>query len=247
MTMRISYPDVKSFQSILEALSKLIDEVALVVSPEGVRAKALDAAQVALIDINFPPEAFLEFDVEEEVRIGFNVSTLLKLLKRGKKGDRLEITVEGDKVVYTVAGVAVRRYKLLNLDVAVPEIPEARLDFNVVASLIVDPLKNAIRDAETVGDTIEFEASSDEALVIRGKGVALTETKISRESGALTELIVKEPSKSAYSIDYLKHVIALTRVADVVKLEFSSQMPLKLEFRLPGEARVAYLLAPKME
>jgi len=247
MTVRLSFPDAKAFQNILEAISKLIDELAIIVTPEGARAKALDAAHVALIEIVFPPEFFLEYTVKEESKVGFNTSTLLKLLKRSRKGDRLDIEVEGDSVTYAIIGTTTKKYKLLNLDIPEPEIPEAKLEFKVSASMIVDPLKNAIKDAETVGDTLELEAPDENILILRGKGVAQTEARISKESGALIEYVVEEPSKSSYSVEYLKHVVALTKIADTVKLDFARQMPLRLEFGLPGDARVTYLLAPKME
>ena len=126
------------------------------------------------------------------------------------------------------------------------EIPEASLEFDVSASIISDPLKNTLKDAETVGDTVEFAAETEEELIIRGKGgESETETRISRESGALISLEVKNAAKSAYSLDYVKNIVALTKVADTVTLEFSTNMPLKLDFAIPGEGRVVYLLAPK--
>ncbi len=247
MTAKLSYPDAKSFYTILESLSKLIDEISMTITADGVRMRALDPAHVALIDITLPPEAFVEFDVEGEAKAGFNVPNLVKLLKRSKKGDKLELVVEEDRLTFTIVGATVKRYTIVNLDVPEPEIPEASLEFNVKAEIISDPLKNALKDAETVGDIAELEAKSEDELYIRGKGASISETRISRMSGALVNLEVKEPSKSSYSIDYLKHVLKLTKIADVVRLEFSTNMPLRMEFQLPGSGKVTYLLAPKLE
>ncbi len=244
MKARISYPDAKSFQSVMETLSKIVDEAVMIITNDGVRIRALDPAHVAMIDITMPPETFLEYEVEGEARVGFNVANIAKIVKRGKKGDKVEINAEEDRVTWVIAGAAVKRYKLLNLDIPEPEIPEASFEFKARIALIVDAFKNALRDAETVGDTVELEAD-EEKLIIRGVGTAVTETEITRDKPAVIDFQVDEPSKAAYSIDYLKNVLALTKVADTVKIEFSSDAPLRLEFSLPTGGRVNYLLAPK--
>lgn len=242
----LSYPDAKSFYNILDSLSKIVDEVNMTISNEGVKAVAIDPAHVALITIELPPESFIEYEVEgEKVELGFNVANIAKLVKRGKKGDKLEIDVEEDKVTWSIVGAVIKRYRLNNLEVAIPEIPEAQLEFKIHVAMIVDPFKNALRDAEAVGDTVELEAPNESMLIIRGVGTAVAEAKINSDSPAVVEFKVEEPGKSAYSIDYLKHVLSLTKVADIIVIEFSPEMPLRLQFRLPAGGNVTYLLAPK--
>ncbi len=243
---RLSYPDAKSFYNMLDALAKIVDEVSMHITPEGVRAIAVDPAHVALIQLELPTDTFIEYEVEGgDVKLGFNVANVAKLVKRGKKGEKLEIEVEEDRVAWTIVGAAIRRYRMLNLEVPEPEIPEAELEFNTRVALIVDPFKNALKDAEAVGDTVELEAPDETTLIVRGVGTTVAETKIRSDTPAVVEFEVKEPSKSSYSIDYLKHVLSLTKVADTVVLEFSSNMPLRLQFRLPAGGKVTYLLAPK--
>lgn len=244
--LKIVYPDARTFRHIIETLAKIVDEASMKVTSEGVELKAMDPAHVSLLHLKFPPEAFEEYNVEGEFKIGFNTANILKFLKRGKKGDRLEISVEEDLLTIALVGATTRVYKVRILDVPEMEIPEASLEFDVSASIISDPLKNALKDAETIGDTVEFAAENEEELIIRGKGGETeTETRISRESGALISLEVKNAAKSAYSLEYVKNIVALTKVADTVTLEFSTNMPLRLDFAIPGEGRVIYLLAPK--
>ncbi len=243
---RLSYPDAKSFYNILDALSKIVDEVSMHITRDGVKAVALDPARIALIQIEMSPETFLEYEInEDDVKLGFNVANIAKIVKRGKKGDKVDIEVEADRVTWSIVGATIKRYRVLNLDVPEPEIPEAQFEFNVHAAVIVDPVKNALKDAEAVGDTVELEAPDETQLIIRGVGAATSETRIRSDTPAVVEFEVKEPSKSAYSLDYLKHVLSLTKVADTVVIEFSSNMPLRLQFRLPAGGTVTYLLAPK--
>ncbi len=241
----LALPDVKMFQNLIDSLSKIVDEIVFHITDDGVRAVAIDPAQIAMIKVYLPSDAFTEYSVENEVDLGVNVGNLLKILKRGKKGDRLEVDVEADRVTWSILGGVVKKYRVPNLEIPEPEIPEASLEFDVKAVIISDTFKNALKDAEAVGDTFEIDASSEDVLVIRGIGAAIAETRLDRETSALVEYEVKKPSKSRYSIDYVERVISLSRVADTVSIEFSSDMPLKLEFALPPSGSVLYLLAPK--
>ena len=245
---RIVYGETSSFKNIVEALSKIVDECLIRFYEDGMRLKALDPAHVSLISIFIPSSAFDEYQVEGEARFGFITSNLLKLVKRARKGDLLTFEVEEDRVTLEFKGPVTRRYRIVNLDVAEVEIPESSLEFNVSASILSDPLKNAIRDAEVVGDTLEVKAENEEELLLRGVGGGSeAETRITGESGALISLSVKEPSRSLYAIEHLKAILSITKVADTVELQFSSNMPLRLEFSLPREGRVEFLLAPKLE
>jgi len=245
---RLSYPDAKSFYNILDALSKVVDEVNMVITSGGVKAVALDPAHVALITIDLPPESFIEYSIEEgdRVELGFNVANTAKIVKRGKKGDKLDIEVTDERVTWSIIGATIKRYRLLNLEVPVPDVPETSLEFKIRVTMIVDPFKNALKDAEAVGDTVVLEAPDEDTFIIRGEGVAVAEARIKKDTPAVIEFEVKEPGKSAYSIDYLKHILSLTKVADTIVIEFSQDMPLRLQFQLPAGGKVTYLLAPKI-
>jgi len=240
---RLVYPEAKYIKSIIDVLGKLVDEVAFKITPEAVIVKAIDPARVALIDIYLPSTAFLEYEVQEEITAGLSTGNLSKLLKKVKKGDKFVMEVSEETVKIVIDALVRRTYKFRNLDVPVPEIPEASLEFNVEAQLLVDVIKHAIKDAETVGDLLELEATDENTLYLRGRGVTITETKLTTDMPALMELIVKEPSKSAYQLEYLKHVVNLSKIAELAVIRFSTDMPMELEFSL-SEGRVKYLLAP---
>ncbi|OYT40199.1 MAG: DNA polymerase sliding clamp [Desulfurococcales archaeon ex4484_58] len=240
---RIVYPEAKYIKEIVDVLGKLVDEVAFQLTPDALVVKAIDPAKVALIDIYIPQTAFLEYDVSEEETAGLSASSLSKLLKKVKKGDRFVMNTTEDRVEIIIESVSKRIYRFRNLEIPLPEIPEAQLEFNVEAQLLIDVIKQAIKDAEAVGDYLEIEAPNNETLYLRGKGATVAETKLVSGMPALLSLEVKEPSKSTYQLEYLKYVAGLTKIAELANLRFSSDAPLELEFSL-GEGRVKYLLAP---
>jgi len=240
---RVVYPEAKYFKEIIDALGKLIDEVAFQLTQEGLVIKALDPARVALIHIDLPMTAFIEYDVSEETIAGISTANLAKMLKRVKKGDRFVLSVEEDRVEVVIESIGRRVYRFRNLEAPLPEIPEAQLEFNVEAQLLIDVVKQAVKDAETVGEHLELEAPDTETLYLRGRGATVTETKLVVGMPALVSLEVKEPSKSVYQVEYLKYVVGLTKIAELATIKFSSDAPLELEFSL-SEGRIKYLLAP---
>lgn len=245
MVFKAIYPEAKYFKNIVDSLAKLVDEVAIRISEDGFHLKALDPARIALIEVFLPATSFITYEVEGEESIGLSMANLSKLLKRLKKGDQFEISTIEDYVILTIHATIKRTYRFRNLEVQMPEIPEAELEFDVEAQVLADTIRHAIKDAEAVGDTVEFEAKDDTALYIRGRGATLTETRITRDMPALIDLIVKNPAKSAYSIEYLKYILALTQIAEATIIKFSNDAPIYLEFALTGEGKVKYLLAPK--
>lgn len=245
MAFKVIYPEAKYFRSIIEAVSKVVDEVAIRISEEGISIKALDPAKVSLIDIILPAGSFVTYEVSGEEVVGVSVANLVKVLKKLKKGDQLEISSVGDYINIAVESQLRRKYSFRNIDVQVPEIPELSLEFDVEAMLLAEAFKTAIRDAEVVGDTVEFEASDESTLIIRGVNATRVETKITASMPSLISLSVSKPSRSAYSLEYLEKVLSLTGVSESITLKFSSDAPLYLEFRIAGEGVIKYLLAPK--
>jgi len=82
-----------------------------------------------------------------------------------------------------------------------------------------------------------------DALLIRAVGVGRVEAKFSKGSLATISLEIREPATAVYDAAKLTNILSITKISDIVKLEFASKMPLKAEF-IVGPGKVVYLLAP---
>jgi proliferating cell nuclear antigen len=247
---KFQFPDAKSFRELVDTLAKIMDEVRFTITQDGIKAVGMDASKTALIDIFMSRESFLEYEVSEEreeVYMGLQLSSLSNMLKKGKKGEPITFIVSDDRVLIRIDSAVVKKFLVPNIEVFVDVPGEISLEFDVEASVISDSLKKALRDVEIIGDIVEFEATED-SLIIRARGEgARAQTIFSRDSVALTYLEVKNPSRSAYEVSYLKNVLNLTKIADSVDIRFSTDKPLELLFKSPtagGEAKIRYLLAP---
>ncbi len=246
--MRLVYSEAKVFQNLVDVLGKLVDEVLLVANEDGIEMKAMDAARTAMIRIRISKDNFLEYEVGESGEsVGFTIANMAKFLKRAKKGYQLELGTleEGAEIYVVLRGTLIKKYEFSNLEVIEPEIPNPdELDFKVSAVIMASVLKEALKDAEAVGDIVEFEARDDE-LIIRGIGTTESATKLMAGMAAVTELEVLEPSKARYDISYLKHILSLTKIAENVTIKFSEDAPLYLKFEIAAGGEVEYLLAPQ--
>lgn len=239
--------DAKLFREMVEGVSKILDEALFVITSEGIRVVGMDPAKVALIEVELPSEAFIDFDFRggERVEMGVNLEALKNAVKRGKKGEQLEVRVTTERVYLKIEGSVVKRYLLPNLEVVVDVPGEVKLEFDVTASVISDVVKKALKDIDLVGDIAEFEADED-SFTIRsfGEGRSRVEAKLTRDSPALLFLEVSSPASSRYDVGYLKKVLNLAKIAESIDIRFSSDKPLELVFKAPDGSRVRYLLAP---
>lgn len=238
--------DAKVFKEMVDGVSKILDEAVFVITGDGVKMIGMDPAKLALIELELPSEAFIDFDFKGEGRVemGVNLDTLKNIVKRGKKGEHLEVRVTTEKVFFKIESSVVKRYLLPNLEIIL-DVPERiELGFDVTASVLSDVVKKVLKDIELVGDIAVFEAD-EESLVIRGgEGRSRVEARLTRDSPALYFLEVRNPASSRYDVGYLKKVLNLAKIAESVEIKFSSDKPLELVFKAPDGSRIRYLLAP---
>jgi proliferating cell nuclear antigen len=242
---RMRFPDAKVLRAMIESLGKILEEARFTISPEGVRVVGMDPGKMALIEVVMPHEAFLEYEVSEEVEMGLHLESLVSMLKRGRKNDTVLFLVTDDRVLVRIDGSTVKRYLMPNIEVVTDVPEEIKLEHDVEASVISDVIQRAVKDAEIVGTAIVFEAE-DDSLKFRsqGEGARRVEVRLTSESASLLFINVKNPATSAYDLQYLKNVLNLAKVAEAVDVKFSSDKPLEMVFKSPEGSRIRMLLAP---
>ncbi|MBW9141841.1 MAG: proliferating cell nuclear antigen (pcna) [Candidatus Aramenus sp.] len=244
--MRVSYEDVRNFKTIISVLSKLVDEASLKFKPEGIELEAIDRAHVSLLKLSFPKEEFKEYDVEQEVNFGFNTQYLLKVLSTARRKEELQIeSTDVSQVTVRILGSYPKEFTLRNIDVSPPELPQLSLEFDVKASALSSAFKKGVEEIASVSELIELEADEN-GIKLKSKGEAEAEVELSKDAGSLQDIEITKPTQSDYSSDYLSDVISLTKLSGSMKVAFSSQKPLQLEFNTEAGGSVIYLLAPQL-
>ncbi len=249
-SIKLVYSDAKEFAYIVESIAVLIEETAFTISNEGLKLRAIDASRSALIDLMIPRDAFEEFpeELSEEIRVGLNFADLKKLLRRIKKGDKIALEISEGKVELKLIGKATRSVILPIIDVPVEQLPTPRVVFTVTAKVASDALKEAIKDADVVADSVKLDAREDGLYIIATSEKGDIEVKFERESEAMFEYELKEPATARYSLDYLTDIVTkASKVSDIAVIEFATGKPIALTFEIPMGGKLTYYVAPMLE
>jgi proliferating cell nuclear antigen len=242
--------DAKIWKNLLTAISTLIEEADFNTTEEGLKLRSMDPSHVAMVDFEWSKEAFEEYVCDKPTNIRVNITTMLKLLRRSKSEESLEISYdeESKKVELTLRGKILKKFTMPTLESVEEEVPTPKLSFNARVKLMSETLKEIVEDSETVSDNISFKAKEDKLLVKASSELSNVGMELSKTDGALLELDIKEDSDATFNLNYFGQMVkAGSATSEVATIEFSTNMPIRLEFEMSQQGKLMYYLAPRIE
>ena len=247
---RVRVADAKLLRDMTTAISILIDEATFNLTQEGLKLRAMDPSRVAMVDFEWPKTVFDEYTCTEPMKMCINITEMLKLLRRAGKDESVELSLDEKtgRLQVTIRGKYVRTFNMPTLEAMEEEVPTTKVSFNVSAKATTEGLREAIEDASLVSDHVRIEADS-EKLVMHATGDLMGATiELKKGSDALLNLEAKEPSKATFSLSYLSEIVkAAVATSDVATIEFSTDMPIRLDFQQQKEGKLTFYLAPRIE
>lgn len=234
-----------TLKGLVNIISTLIDEVKFTITPDGMTLKAVDAAHVAMIEMDVGRGAFESFEADP-CEIGLDLDKVKGVLKLASSGD--VISMEQDdahgRLVFKVGNITRRMNLVDTASMSDPKVPQLQLSTDL--SLKVDELQKGIRAAESISDHISLKSGPDYfELSCEGDTDSVT---LRLEGDALVEVNADVEAQSMFPLDYFSNITKAIPAGTVVRIELDSDYPVKLVFALAdGEAKVEYLLAPRIE
>lgn len=236
---------------IANTISSLIEEATFEATAEGVSFRAMDPSHVALVDLDWPNAAFEEYECDKQFKLTVRVDEFAKLIKRAGSKDTVELSVEGNEyLIMTLKNGYKREFKVRLLESSYSPTPLPKLSFNTKITMNEDAFEDILSDVNVLADHITIEAMKEQVSFV-GKSdfgqTSITLDKSNEKEGFTAE--IKEDSKATYSIQYLLNIVkAAGAASEMVNAEYSSKMPLKLEFQLGGSGgKIQFYLAPRIE
>ncbi len=147
-----------------------------------------------------------------------------------------------------------RHYRLRLLEIgsssSATVTPLPKLNFTTKVTMSLKALVDTLKDIKVISDQVTIY-SNGSIVQFEGKGDA-GEVKVVFEQGSdeVREIVMQEgvsESRATYSIEYLSSMVDAMDDAESVAIEYSSKIPLRLEFRLPFMCKIHYYLAPRVE
>ncbi len=247
---KLKVSDAKLFRDAVTAISTLVDEGTFNIDSEGIKLRAMDPSRVAMVDFMMQKTVFDEYVVDQNPKICLNLSEFLKLLKRAGKDEAVELLLDEKtgQFVVTVRGKYVRTFRMPTLEASEDEVPTPKIAFNAKVTLTTDGFHQSLEDVALASDYVRMETDG-ETMTMNAKGDIMgANIELRKGSDALLSLEVKEPSKSAFPLSYLSEIVkAASATSDIVTLEFSTDMPIRLDFKQRYDGTLVYYLAPRIE
>lgn len=247
---KASVSDAKLWKNLLAAISTLIEEADFNATPDGIKLRSMDPSHVAMVDFEWQKTAFEEYTCQEPTKIRVNIASMLKLLKRVGSDEILEMLYDEKtrKLNLTLKGKMMRKFTMPTLDPAQEEVPTPKITFNSKVKLTASTLRDIIDDVQAVSDNVRLETTPEKLIAAATTELSSAIIELEKASEMLIELDVKEPSKATFNLNYLSEITkAGASAAEIVTVEFSSNMPIRLEFDIPQQGRLSYYLAPRIE
>ena len=239
----------EEWKAVASAISTLVDEATFEATAEGISFRGMDPSHIALIDIYWPNHAFERYECDSAVKFGIRVDEFSKLVKRADKKDVVEISLGDDSMLHVKMQNGYKReYKTRLIESSASSTPLPKLNFISKVVLSATAFDKVLSDVQVVSEFVSLDSKSGR-ITFAGRGDS-GEADVSLEAGneGLEELAVKEDSKATYSLDYLSKITkAVIAMGGSVTAEYSSKMPLRLEFKIANVGRIHFYLAPRVQ
>ncbi|WP_455364390.1 proliferating cell nuclear antigen (pcna) [[Eubacterium] cellulosolvens] len=242
--------DARLWRGLLSAISPLIDEANFTATSEGLKLRSMDPSHVAMVDFELPTSAFKEYTCTELKKIRINLESMLKLLKRSKTGETIELVYdeESKKIHMTLQDKIKKVYVIPTLETIEEETPTPKVNFNSLIKIPSTVFKEIIDDTQEVSDNVKLEATSERFTVSASTELSSGRFEIEKGAETLLDIQVKEPSTATYNLSYLSDMVkGGGDTSEILSLEFSTNMPLRLKFEMPQSGQIVYYLAPRIE
>jgi proliferating cell nuclear antigen len=231
----------------LDSVSALVDECKIRLGEEEFSIRAVDPANVGMVDLTLSASAFESYEADGGT-IGVNLSRLEDIVGMADAGQLvdLELNEETRKLTIRLDGL---KYTLALIDPdsirEEPDIPDLDLPARVV--LEGRDVNRAVKAADMVSDHIALGVdTAEEQFYVEAEGdTDDVNFKLDRED--LIDLTPGE-AHSLFSLDYLKEMNKAVPTDGEVTVDLGEEFPVKLHFEIAeGEGNVTYMLAPRIQ
>jgi len=244
---KLKLSDPKLFNNLVSIVSEFVTEATFSVRKDGMKLVAIDPANISMITLNILPSAFDEYSVTEDSEVTINLESLRLALRRTRPTDLVTLTTSESKLNVSLTGSLNKRFSIPLLEKAGSERKEQTFDFKSQIDMNSNEFKEFIEDVGVVSDAVTFEAEPSKFVISAGDTGSRVKIDLTPSDDIIVNFKVKERCHAIYSVVYLKKVAKAASISDVVSMQFSSDYPLKAEFKALDRCVLSFVLAPRIE
>ena len=236
-----------TLRDTLDSVSVLVDECKIHLNDDGLEIRAVDPANVGMVDLTLSADAFESYEADGGL-IGVDLSRLEDIAGMADAGQlvQLELDEETRKLHIQIEGL---EYTLALIDPdsirQEPDLP----DLDLPAQVVVEgaDIDRAVRAADMVSDHIALGVDAETELFYVDAEGDTDDVHLELEREDLIDLEAGD-ARSLFSLDYLKDMNkALPKDAEVT-LELGEEFPVKIHFDFAeGLGHATFMLAPRIQ
>ena len=236
-----------TLKETLDSVSVLVDECKIHLDEDGLSIRAVDPANVGMVDLDLGAAAFESYEADGGL-IGVNLSRLEDIAGMADAGQlvQMELDEETRKLHIQIDGL---EYTLALIDPdsirQEPDIP----DLDLPAHVVIEgrDIDRAVTAADMVSDHIALGVdTADEQFYVDAEGDT-DDVHLELDRDDLIDLEAGN-AHSLFSLDYLKDMNKAIPKDAEVELELGDEYPVKLHFDIAeAQGRVTYMLAPRIQ
>ena len=231
----------------LDSVSVLVDECKIRLEDDGLSIRAVDPANVGMVDLSLSAAAFESYETDGGV-IGVNLSRLEEFVGMADSDQlvELELDEETRKLHIQIEGLE-GTLALIDPDSIrqEPDLPD--LDLSAEVAIEGADIDRAVTAADMVSDHIALGVDADDELFyVDAEG----DTDDVHLELTTEDLIALTPgdARSLFSLDYLKDMDKAIPSDAEVTMEVGEEFPVKMHFDIAeGNGNVNYMLAPRIQ
>ena len=234
-------------KEVTTALTAMVDEARLNITPDGLSVKAVDPANVAMVSMTLEKDAFESFEATEGV-LGIDLTKLSGFIEMADNEDvvELELIEDAHKLKIAFRGLS---YTMSLLDPEAmrkePKIPS--LDLPVEISISGTDFKYGLKAADKIAEYVTFGIGENAAMFYLSASGDMDEIIYEVPVDRL-KIIKASEAKSLFAMEYLIKIQKLAEKTGEITIIMGKDYPIKIGFPISeGKGTVEYMIAPRIE
>lgn len=245
--MKLVVQEAPALKAAIDSIVNLVEEGQFEVRKDGIHLTAMDPSQISMVSFSMPKEAFVEYNVSEESKVGLDIGQFSNVLARGKRGERAELSIEeGRLVVNFTADKRRRTFKVPLIEAGDRIQKEPKIEFSSVVKMKADAFRETLKDAKLVSSHVRLVLTPGEFIVdVRGEN---GDVRAQFDNGGteVESIQTKDGAKATFPLQYLEDIVKAAGSDSPISIHMETDRPLKISYEIEG-ARVVYYLAPRIE
>lgn len=229
----------------LKAINSLVDETKICINKNGLYAKTVDTAHVAMVESYLDKSCFESFTPSKNKEyIGVDVEYLIKYIGTPIDTDIISMGINKDLTILSLNVDGVESEICLEEPDVYSDAKIPNLNLPVKASMSSEKVKRMVKELEPITDHILFSAKEGEFQII---GYSSKINKRCRLQLEKMQIVDKKTYTSMFPLDYMSNILRLVKTPWIT-LWMGQDYPVKIEFEQKyGVAKHTFILAPRVE